>query len=354
LHSQSTPLVVQYLYVHQQDEAFHYPSVRARSSAEAVAVRYLECALVQAASLRLRELDCDLALATNIADPRQLGRAGAELMRRIEALGVEVLPTEYRHRPGDDSATYLSSRYVLDAILAATEGQPADRTMLLIDLDCVWVAPERLFAAVPAAPEIGCIHIRYPADWDVVGFGAVGRTPSAIGELAGRLGGPAQTPPWVGGELLAGTPGAMRELVAACEQIDSRLAAAGEVLPTEEQVLTLAGALGHVAFRNLSPLAWRIQTGPRHEAPPVQEPLSLALWHLPGEKGLSMRRTARELRRGRTAGLRRDLAEPARMARRFNVAGNGLARRVRDDGWIAGTRVFGAARGLFAGTGPNS
>ena len=354
MHSPSKPLVVQYLYVHGQDEAFFYPSVRASSSAGAVAVRYLECALVQAASLRLREVDCDLALATNIADARTLGRTGAELMRAIEALDVEILPTEYRHRPGDDSATYVSSRYVLDAILAAAEGQPPDRALLLTDLDCVWVAPERLFGLVPAAPEVGCIHFTYPPDWDVVGFGRVGRTPSGIGELAERFGGSAETPPWVGGELLAGTPGAMRDLVVACEEIDSRLAAVGEVLPTEEQVLTLAGALGEISFRDLSPVAWRIQTGPRHEAPAVEDPLSLALWHLPGEKGLSLRRTARQVRRGHTHGLRRDLLEPARMARRFNVAGNGLARRVRDDGWIAGRRIFGAARTRFAHPGQHS
>ena len=354
MHSQSKPLVVQYLYVHGQDEAFFYPSVRASASAGAVARRYLECALAQAASLRLRGADCDLALATNIADPRVLGRAGAALLGSLEELGVEILPTEYRHRPGDDSATYVSSRYVLDAILAAAEGQPQDRRLLFTDLDCVWVAPERLFAAVPAAPEVGCIHFTYPPDWDVVGFGDVGRTPRAVGELAERLGGAAVTPPWVGGELLAGTPEAMRALVAACEELDARLASEGHVLPTEEQVLTLAGALGEVSFRDLSAMAWRIQTGPRHEAPPVENPLSLSLWHLPGEKGLSLRRAATQVRRRRTRGLRRDLADPARMARRFNVAGNGLARRVRDDGWIAARRLFGAVRTLRAGVGQHS
>jgi hypothetical protein len=354
VHSQPNPLVVQYLYVHGQDEAFFYPSVRASSSAAAVARRYLECALVQAASLRLRDTDCDLALATNIGEPRALGRASAELLRRIEDLGVDILHTEYRHRPGDNSATYVSSRYVLDAMLAAADGQAPQRRLLFTDLDCVWVAPERLFAAVPAAPQVGCIHFTYPPDWDVVGFGEVGRTPNGIGVLAGRYGGDATTPPWVGGELLAGTPDAVRALVAACEQLDARLAADGHVLPTEEQVLTLAGALGEVRFSDLSAMASRIQTGPRHEAPPVQQPLSLSLWHLPGEKGLSLRRAAQQLRRGRSRGLRRDLADPARMARRFNVAGNGLVRRLRDDGWIAGRRLFGAARTLRAGVGQHS
>lgn len=347
MSSHPSPLVVQYLYVHVPGEAFFYPSVRAAPSAAAVAGRYLECALVQAASLRLRDVDCDLALATNIADARALGRSGAELMRRIEDLGVRILPTEYRHRPGDDSATYVSSRYVLDAILAAAEGEPETRRVLLTDLDCVWVDPERLFAAVPAPPEIGCIHFTYPPDWDVVGFGDAGRTPSAIAELSESFGGPPELAPWVGGELLAGSPGALSSLVSACEQLDAEMLERGHILPTEEQVLTLAGALGRVRFADLSPLALRIQTGPRHEAPPVDDPLGLALWHLPGEKGLSLRRTAAEVRRGRTARLRRDLSEPARMARRFNVAGNGVARRVRDDGWIAARRILAAARSLL-------
>ena len=112
------PLVVQYLYVHGEDEAFSYPTTRAARSAAQVANRYLECALTQAASLRLRDVACDLALVTNIAERSRLGRAGAELIDRIESLGVDVLATEYRHRPveiGEQYANYVSSRYVLDS-----------------------------------------------------------------------------------------------------------------------------------------------------------------------------------------------------------------------------------------------
>jgi len=337
--SRQLPLVVQYLYVHTDDEAFHYPSVRARASATAVALRYLECALVQAASLRLRGAGCDLVLATNVGDPRALGRRGSELMRRLESLDVAILPAAYLHRPGGEVPDFVSSRYVLDAILAATAGEPQERPMLFTDVDCVWVDPERLFAAVPSEPDIGCIHCIYPPDWEMVGYGRVGRTPAAMGELAGHLGGAGGPVPWIGGELLAGRPDALRAMVATCEELDAQLAAMDQVLQTEEQILTLAAALGRVRFRDLSPLARRIWTGPRHDAPAVEDALSLALWHLPSEKGLSLRRSARELRSGRTRRLRRDLAEPARMARRFNVAGNGMARRVRDDGWIAGRRV---------------
>ena len=62
---------------------------------------------------------------------------------------------------------------------------------------------------------------------------------------------------------------------------------------------------------------------------------------------MSLRRAAGQLRRGRTERLRRDLADPKRAARRFNVAGVGLTRRILDDGWIARQRIGGAARSVI-------
>jgi hypothetical protein len=350
-------MVVQYLYVHGQGEDFYYPQVRATSSVEAVAVRYLECALTQAATLRLREAACELLFATNIHDRQALGHTGAELMDKLEELGVRILPTEYRHRPATGTKNYVSSRYVLDAILSATDGQPPERQLWLTDLDCVWVNPELAFANSPPASEIGCVYIGYGPDWDTVGFGTDGLTRRAIGALATNLrgygpneGATAETlaseepPPWVGGELLCGSANTLRELVSACEELDTALAAEGKTLPTEEQVLTLVGAMGRADFRELSEVARRVGTGARDRAAKVEDPLSLGLWHLPSEKGLSLRRTAREIRHGHLRRLRRDIDEPSRFARRFNVAGTGLVRRVQDDGWIAMQKIRGAIR----------
>jgi len=342
--SSPLPLVVQYLYVHEHEESFHYPTARSESSAGEVAVRYLECALTQAASLRLQEAQCDLALATNVEDRSVLGRTGAELMDRIEALGVQILPTEYRHRPSEGTEIYVSSRYVLDAILSSAAGQPADRQLWLTDLDCVWAKPELVFASAPPPGEIGCIYIGYQPDWDTVGFGAHGLTRLAIGELAASREGSEEAPPWVGGEVLSGTPAALQQLVEICENLDAELAEEGKTLPTEEQVLSLAGATGRVRFRDLSHVARRMPTGPRNHSARVDDPLSIGLWHLPAEKGLSLRRTANDVRRGAMARLRKDLSEPARAAKRFNVAGTGLRRRIQDDAWIAALRVRSGAR----------
>jgi hypothetical protein len=342
-----TPLVVQYLYVHEPDEGFDYPTARTAKSAAEAATRYLECALTQAASLRLQEARCELALATNISDRASLGREGAALLERIEALGVRIVPTEYRHRPKAGIEHYVSSRYVLDAILSSTENETAEREIWLTDLDCVWPDPALVFASPPTAEAVGCLYIGYPPDWDTVGFELYGRTRRAIGELARELGESEEVPPWVGGEVLAGRPAALRELVRVCEELDARLADEGKTLPNEEQILSLGGALGRVRFEDLSQVARRMTTGTRTKAVRADDPLAIGLWHLPAEKGLSLRRTAREVCSGRTERLRRDLAEPARAARRFNVAGTGLARRLRDDGWIATQRVRGAMRAVL-------
>ncbi len=346
------PLVVQYLYVHGEGEAFFYPTSRSSRSAAHLANRYLECALTQAASLRLRDTDCDLALVTNLADTSSLGRAGARLMACIESLGVQILRAEYRHRPAAKGGyeTFASSRYVLDAILAAADGQPGRRQLWLTDLDCVWADAPRAFDAAPPAPAIGCVEIGYPPEWEVVDFGPPAGSRAALGELALSLGAEQSLPSWIGGELLTGTADALRALVSACESIDERLAAQRMVLATEEQTLTLIGALGLVQFENLSPVAGRIWTGPRHGAANPTNPLECALWHLPSEKGLSLRRAANEMLAGRPERLRRDFADPARAARRFNVRGTGLTRRLRDDAWLAKERL-GPALALLK-TGP--
>jgi hypothetical protein len=339
-----THLVVQYLYVHESEEGFYYPTTRADASAHGLAVRYLECALTQAASLRLQDAPCDLALATNIRDPGALGDTGAALIARLESFGVEMLPTDYVHRPTEGTRSYVASRYVLDAILSATASQPDERVLWLTDLDCVWPDPELVFAAAPAAAEVGCIYMGYQPEWDAVGHGEDGRTRVAIGKLAAGMGGSAAPPPqWVGGELLCGTPSALRGLVSVCEELDEALGREGKSLPNEEQILTLAGASGRVTFRDLSPVARRMPTGPRSGAPRVENPQSIGLWHLPSEKGLSLRRTARELRQGRDAPLREDLSDPLRAAQRFNVEGTGLRRRLQDDGWLALQRIRGIA-----------
>lgn len=326
---------MQYLYVHGPQELFDYPTSRSHGGSRQLATRYLECVLVQAASLRLREARCDLALVTNMTDRSSLDRRGTRLLGEIESLGVELLFAEYLHRPRVQTASFASSMYVLDAITVAGGEEAVDRPLWLVDVDCIWLDPQRMFAAAPAAPGIGCIHIPYPPDWEL----SDGVTPRMIGELAGRLGAPGTELRWVGGELLVGTAGDLRSLVSACEELERALAAEDRVLGTEEPLLSLAGALGRARFCDLSAVAQRIWTGPRHGAPAASDPASLGLWHLPSEKGLGFRRAARAIVAGRSQPLLRDLQDPPRALRRFNVSGARWTRRIRDDGWLAMQRL---------------
>ncbi len=326
------PIVVQYLYLHAPGDDFTYPSARAGADAGRLAARYLECVAVQAASLRFSGIDCELVLVLNLDDPGAvLDERGAELLGVIDELGVRRVVAPYDHAPGSDVTMFYSSRYVFDAILATAPVDEPDRPLWLVDVDCVWRDPARAFAALDADEDaLACVTIGYPPDWDVSGH-----TRASIGALPGSA---EPTPPWIGGELLAGRAGALRELVAACEHLDGELAAAGIRLPTEEQLLTAAGALGRARFADRSDLAGRIWTGPRHQAANPEDPASLALWHLPSEKGLSFRRAATALIRYRTGTLRRDLGETDRALRRFNIAG-ATSTRLRNDAWLATKRL---------------
>jgi hypothetical protein len=322
---------VQYLYVHSPGEQFDYPSSRSRGAA-AVAVRYLECALVQAASLRLREIDCDLVLVTN--DTRLRDGRVARLLEAICALGVEVVYADYLHRPVGDTAEFMASQYVWDAILAVAGRSDPDRQLWLMDTDCVWVDPQRVFAAAPAAPSIGCIKMDYSPDWPVAGW-----MPQEIGELARRMGAPDTSIRWVGGELLVGAASDLRALVAICKEIELRAIELNRAVHTEEHLLSLAWALGRVDLHNLASVARRVWTGPRHGAPPVENPAAIGVWHLPAEKGLGFRRGAREVLSGHGQRLVHDLEVPTRALKRFNIAGGGWQRRLYDDSWIAGQRL---------------
>ncbi len=330
------PVVVQYLYLHAPGDSYDYPSSRAPGGSRELAERYLECVLVQAASLRLRPgaLQPRQMLVTNLRDRAVLSARAARLLEQAEALGVELVFAEYEHRPPEESAMYASSRYVLDAILAATAEIDQNAQLWFTDVDCVWLDVERVLAAAPTAPAVGCVHIPYPPDWDVNGHTRLG-----LGAVVEALGGEREPVEWVGGELLCGSARELRALVAACERLEPRVSAAGFALATEEHLLSVLAAIGGVRFEDLCPVARRIWTGPRHGAPPVERPQDLGLWHLPSEKGLGFRRAARELLAGNSARLMGDLEDPKRAMVRFNIRGAGLRRRVRDDAWLSAQKL---------------
>lgn len=326
--------IVQYLYVHAPGEDMHYPTSRASIGVGRLATRYIECALVQAASLRFNDADCRLTLVTNLTDESLLGGRGERLLQRMRSIGVTIAHAEYDHRPSGPPGWFYASRYVLDAIRAIAS-EPVEQRLWFLDVDCVWIAPEKVLATFPETGSIGCIHMSYNIDWD-----RTGRTRATAEQLGGAPISREKPPLWVGGELLAGRNGELLTLVDACEKIDREIEELGNALGTEEQLLTLADALGRVRFQDMSHIARRILTGPRHSGVNPEDPGALGLWHLPSEKGLSFRRAADTILHGRMGSLKRDLADPVRAMRRFNVnGGRWTSRRLRDDGWIVANRV---------------
>jgi hypothetical protein len=345
--SERSPCVAQYLYVHGADERFYYPSSRSSGRPDRLLARYLECALVQATSLRVNAPSCELVLVTNLTDADSLTRRGRALLDRILELGVELVEAQYHHVPRGSAPLFYSSAYVLDAIDALASRLDAGQQLWMADVDCVWVDPEAAFRALTAAGTIAALPIRYPHDWVVSG-----RTPAEIGALGARLGTCPPVPDWVGGEVLAGTCAQLGEVPRECERLEAELRSIDIELATEEQLLTLANGLGRLRFASLADTVGRIWTGRRHGAAIPVPPSALAIWHLPSEKGLSLRRAADAILRGRDARLRSDLSDRARAARRFNVDGK-RSRALRDDAWLARTRVrelasrkLGAALGM--------
>lgn len=328
------PCVAQSLYIHQPGERFYYPSSRSAGSAGRLGARYLECVLVQAASLRWGAPDCELLLVTNLDDRRSLTRRGRALLDRILSLGVELVHAEYDHAPMQTPEEFHASRYVFDAIAAISAQRDPDRQLWLVDVDCVWLDPQSAFQKVAARGGVSAVEIGYPPDWAGLGYNRQG-----IGALGARFGECDPAPPWIGGEALAGTVGQLANLLRACERLDEELAAIDVCLYTEEQLLTLAGGLGRVSFRNASDIVGRIWTGRRHGAANPPDPSALAIWHLPSEKGLSFRRGANSLLHGAARRMRRDLASRDLAANRFNVAPVRWSRSLRDDSWIAAARL---------------
>ncbi len=325
------PLVALYLYLDDAGATTPpHPSVKT-SAPE----RYLECAVTQAASLRLQGAPCEIALVTNAQPARGArGRAG-RLWGALRDLGVELL--EGSAPPGDSLAP-ARERLLRRAIDDATAGQASTRRVWLPNLDSVWADPSRALAAELGDGQLGCLQIDYPADWRIGGDETVGASRTDIARTVARLGDAAPIPAWVGGDLLTGRTAALLAAAAEYDELDARLRAEGHIAGNE-QLLTLLSALGRIRFRDLGKLAGRVQTGARHRAASGAGAAQLAIWHLPAEKGLSLRRAARTVARGGSSRLVADLGAPPRAARRFNVGRARRARQLRDDAWVGGKRL---------------
>jgi hypothetical protein len=235
--------VVQYLYVHTPEERFTYPTSRSTGGSAGLAMRYLECALTQAASLRLRAEPREIVLVTNLRDLNDAAAVtprGVRMLEAMESMGVRIVFAEYAHRNRLPVESYASSRYLLDAVNAVIDDSTdPDHRFWFTDLDCVWVDPDKVFAAAPEPGSVGCVHILYPPEWNIEGT-----TPARLGEYGRELGDCPVPVPWVGGELLCGTARDLHKMVTDCDELDERVGERGGEIPAEEHLLSLAGGLG--------------------------------------------------------------------------------------------------------------
>jgi hypothetical protein len=335
---EARPLVAMHVYVDERGRTLSpHPGVRTASPE-----RYLECAVVQAASLRLRDAACDVALVSNIVDPAKLGRRVSKLWAALGSLNVEIIASPL---PIDPSSGYGPARPLRDALALASEGQPSGRRLWFPNADCVWRDPQAALRLSVEPDEVGCLVIDYPPDWSVGGPAQVGDTRRSLAATALRLGstsaelvgGSESAPAWIGGDVLGATCETLAKLGEVYDELDARLRGEGTV-PTTEQLLTLAGALERVSFRDLGKVFARIHTGARHRDAAARAN-GLAVWHLPGEKGLSFRRAANHVLAGRSQRLGAELADEHRAARRFNVATTRRSRQLRDYSWLAAQGV---------------
>ena len=143
------PLVVQYLYVHGPGEAFDYPFRVAHGRRRAAGGAIRACCAGR--PLRLRGVECDLALVTNLTDRRSLGTHGASLLKEIESVGGRSRSPYYLHRPAGRWRRSRSSRYVFDAIVAVGDKGDSDRRLCLVDVDCIWLDAPRYLPPFPIA-----------------------------------------------------------------------------------------------------------------------------------------------------------------------------------------------------------
>ena len=226
------PLVCMYLFLDAAGATLPpHPSPRTASP-----LRYLECALVQAASLRLAGASCETVLLTNMRGGP--GREGRRMRGALGELGVEVRDIALRIEPGTPVG---ATRLPREAIRAAADGLDGARELWVPNLDCVWIDPERALRACPRGGRVGALAIPYPPDWAVGGPAAVGATREDLGRTAAGMGARLESaPPWIGADLLAGSARALLGLLAACDELDTELAARGATA-TNEQLLTPVG-----------------------------------------------------------------------------------------------------------------
>ena len=296
-----------WLYAEAPGEESVYPQVighGAPSSTRFQAV-YWRCVAVFFASLARHDEGSARVLYTNVETVPTVD--GHDLGTFLDRLGVEVVTQPYTFQPPEGYfGAWRNQFYVFDCVRDLAQRLDEDAVGMVLDSDCVWARPPARMASMTRRHRALTYDLALPAegdqngltladmaalyaDLDADGFGA-----ASPADGRPEAGGDEAPPPYIGGELIAGTGAALRALDGRIDALWAEMLRRHHAgLPKffeEAQTLSyLYHALG-IAYGTANPYIRRIWTtllkGDDARAPD----LDLTVWHVPGEKRYGLRR----------------------------------------------------------------
>ena len=274
----------------EEEETKHY-QVRGRSSSEEFQAVYWRCVSVFFATSVRQQPSARHILFTNASSPPVVD--GISVASLLESFDVEVVtlpltfitPRGYYHE-------WRNQFYVFD-ILSYLEGRLSDvDSAMVLDSDCVWVSSVAPMEEALRRDGTLTYVVTYAPDWKINGLTRVD-----MSRIAGDLLGREVRDPFVycGGELLATTGAELRRLApevrGVWELMLSRHLRGEAVFHEEGHTLSFAYFKLRYPVGNGDPFIRRIFTDSiRAENNGSPHDHGLAVWHVPLEKRLGIRR----------------------------------------------------------------
>lgn len=245
---------------------------------------YYQCIVVAFHTARSHNPDAELHLYTTHEPPQTYSD-------ELAALGVSTIDVPFSYKADPPLAPlFQSSLYTLD-VIEFIDRTLSDRSVILIDPDCVVTANLATPVAAVGGQKVGVLDLNLPMDEPSNGLSrrAASRLHAALMESTEA---PAIWPHF-GGEMYLFGPGSTHNLVSpmreAFDEARASLRSSPECarMSTEEHILNYA--LRFVELVQLNDYVGRIWTAPtyRHVPPNWR---SLFVWHLPAEKDRGFKR----------------------------------------------------------------
>jgi len=298
----SSGTVAYFFYRESEAEESTYAQMWGRSSSDEFQAAYWRSLAVSLRTCRWFNPNINFAVYLNRADLPVVD--SVPLRDLFEELHVETRVMPWRRRPPAKLATWGCVLFQLDVLehLSQTERGPC----LFLDVDTVW---RRSVASLWEAVErYGLVTYDLETETD---DDCNGLSPRAIAEIAHRY-----RPSfhddrvlYAGGEFLAATPAALRNVaVGIAELWPSVFADMAHGIPTfsrEEHFLSAVYALTGDANSVGNQFIRRIWTGYGYFDARTGDS-DLMIWHLPSEKRFGFRKMFRDIQRGRVPAVNTD------------------------------------------------